>query len=196
MTFEDHQLPGRITNLRFADQSQSLAKMQVAEAMSTQHSDLHADGTTKKQQKYVGLQVTLENKQTLSLGFNAVAHETAQTILDLTLDRIQEFSVLNSEEDSENEKRKILQNLVGLMSDRTSNMKSAGRLLNEHRAAQRNSQIQQSSSSSCIAMHTFRWRCHLLLRRPQCMLQAKGVWSGGQPGMRETRSVQLLQLAF
>lgn len=129
MTFEDHQLPGRTTNLRFADQSHSLVKIQVAEAISTQHFDLHADGTTKKQKKYVGLQVTLDNKQTLSLGFNAVAHETARTILDLTLDRIQELSVLNSEEDSENEKRKIMQNLVGLM-------KSAGRLLNEHRAVQ------------------------------------------------------------
>ena len=61
VTFEDHQLLGRTTNLRFADQSHSLAKMQVAESVSTQHFDLHADGTTKKQ-KYVGLQVTLENK--------------------------------------------------------------------------------------------------------------------------------------
>ena len=58
VTFEDHQLPGRTTNLRFADQSHSLAKMQVAEAMSTQHFDLHADGTTKKQKKYAGHQVT------------------------------------------------------------------------------------------------------------------------------------------
>ena len=62
VTFEDHQLLGRTTNLRFADQSHSLAKMQVAESVSTQHFDLHADGTTKKQKKYVGLQVTLENK--------------------------------------------------------------------------------------------------------------------------------------
>jgi len=66
--------------------------------------------------------VTLANKQTLSIGFNAVAHETARTILDLTLDRIQELSVLNNEEDSENETRKIMQNLVGLVSDRASNM--------------------------------------------------------------------------
>ena len=58
VTFEDHQLPGRTTNLRFSDQSHSLAKMQVAEAISTQHFDQHADGTTKKQKKYVGLQVT------------------------------------------------------------------------------------------------------------------------------------------
>ena len=70
------------------------------------------------------------------MGFNAVAHETARTILDLTLDRIQELSVLNNEEDSKNETRKITQNLVGLMSDRASNMKSAGRLLDEHRAVQ------------------------------------------------------------
>ena len=102
--------------------------MQVAEAMPTQHFYLHADGTTKKHKKYFGLQVTLDNKRTLFLGFNAVAHETARTILDLILDRIQEFSVLNSAEDSENEKRKILQNHVGLTPERASNMKSAGRL--------------------------------------------------------------------
>ena len=64
-----------------------------------------------------------------------------------------------------------------------SNVKSAGRLLNEHRAAQRNSQIQQSSSSSCTAMHTFCWCCQLLLRRLWCMLQrnvvSRATWDEG-----------------
>ena len=132
--FLDSDLPGKTTSLRFADQSHALAKMQVAEETSKQKFDIHSDGTTKKQNKFVGLQVTLQNKQTLSLGFESVAQENAQTLLDVFLDKIHELSLLNYEDDID--ENQIFQNIVGVMTDRASTMKCVGRLLDQHRASQ------------------------------------------------------------
>lgn len=132
VTFPIEALPGKTTSLRFADQSHSLSKIQVAEAISENRYDIHTDGTSKKNKKFVGFQVTLENKQTLCLGFDPVANQTAQTVLDLALNKLDEFAFLTAKEDTEAEKKKMLQNLVGLMSDRASTMKCVGKLLQQH----------------------------------------------------------------
>ena len=78
------------------------------------------------------MQVTLKDKRTLCMGFDPVAHETAQTLLDLAVNKLTEFAVLNSPEDSAKELEKMLGNVVGFMSDQANTMKCAGRLLNEH----------------------------------------------------------------
>ena len=140
--FFSESLPGKTTSLRFADQSHSLSRIQVAEALSQKRYDMHTDGTSKKTKKFVGFQVTLENQQTLCLGFDPVANETAQTVLDIALSKLDEFAMLTSTEDTEAEKKKMLQNLVGLMTDRANTMKCVGKLLKQHITATLQQEVQ------------------------------------------------------
>ena len=77
----------------------------------------------------MGFQVTLENKKTLALGFEPVAHETAQTLLDLALTKLEELSLLFSPEDSQSRFKTMLANIVGVMTDRAGTMKAFGKQL-------------------------------------------------------------------
>ena len=61
-----------------------------------------------------------------------MANETAQTVLDLALSKLNEFATLTFREDTEAEKKKMLKNLVGLMTDRANTMKCVGKLLQQH----------------------------------------------------------------
>ena len=97
-----------------------------------QQFDLQCDGTSRSNNKFDGMQVTLKDKRTQCMGFDPVAHETAQTLLDLAVNKLTEFAVLNSPEDSAKELERMLGNVVGFMSDQANTMKCAGRLLNEH----------------------------------------------------------------
>ena len=144
VAFPDDALPAKSSNLRFADQSHGLAKLQIADELGKQEFDLHCDGTSRSNKKFVGMQVTLKNKRTLCMGFDPVAHETAQTLLDLAINKLTEFAVLNSPQDSAKELERMLGNVVGFMSDRANTMKCVGRLLNEHitTALQKEIQIQ------------------------------------------------------
>lgn len=85
-------LPSK-TSLRFVHQTHAVAKLQIADALTSNKYDLHADGTSRSTKKYIGFQVTLEDKSTLGLGFDPVAHDTAQTILDLALHKLSELSL-------------------------------------------------------------------------------------------------------
>ena len=132
VNFEDHSLPSKTSALRFTEQIHPVANLHIAEELSQQHFDLHIDGTSKNTKKYVGMQVTLEDKTTLSLGFDPVAHETAQTLLDLALSKLLELAQLHSPEDAEQQLRNMLSNLVGVMSDRAATMKAFSKRLQDH----------------------------------------------------------------
>ena len=108
-------------DLRFA------AKLQIADQLGKQEFDLHCDGTSHSNKKCVGMQVALKNKRTLCIGF-----DPAQTLLDLAKNKLTEFAVLNSPQDSAKELERMLGNVVGFMSDRANTMKCVGRLLNKH----------------------------------------------------------------
>ena len=128
--------------IRFADQSHGLAKLQIADELGKQEFDLHCDGTSCSNKNLVVMQVTLKNKTTLSMGFDPVAHETAQTLLDLAINKLTKFAVLNSPQDSAKELERMLGNVVGFMSDRANTMKCVGRLLNKHITAALQKEIQ------------------------------------------------------
>ena len=123
----DNMLPSKTSNLRFADQTHAVAKMHVAGKLATKKFDLHADGTSRSTKKYVGFQVTLQDKKTLALGFDPVSQETAQTLLDVSLSKLEEFSLLHSPEDSQNQLKIMLGNIVGIMTDRAVKMKCFGK---------------------------------------------------------------------
>ena len=75
------------------------------------------------------MQATLEDKTTLSLGFDPVANETAQTVLDLALQKLNDYALLLDPADADQQIKNILKNLVGVMTDRAANMKAFDRQL-------------------------------------------------------------------
>ena len=140
--FYEHSLPSKTTNLRIADQTHSLAKFHIAEEMANKEYDLHTDGTSKNTKKYVGFQVTLEDKKMLSLGFDPVARENVQTVLDLTVNKLSELALLYSPDDSAHQLKNMLRNMVGIMTDRANTMKAFDRQLDSLRTEVANPEIQ------------------------------------------------------
>ena len=57
VAFPDDALPAKSSNLRFADQSHGLAKLQlqIADELGKQECDLHCDGTSRGNKKCVGM---------------------------------------------------------------------------------------------------------------------------------------------
>ena len=94
--------------------------------------DLHSDGTTKDHRKYVGHQVTLDSGESMSLGFTMVATEDSQTLLAIACNLFQELADIY-ENNAEQHYKTMLANMVGLMSDRASVMKSFDRQFDDHR---------------------------------------------------------------
>ena len=140
--FSDADLPGKTSCLRYAAHSNVLAKMQAAEALTENKFDLHCDGTTKNGKKYVAMQANLQNKKILSLGFDYVAQENAETLLTLTLDKVQQLAELGDLPDCGEAQKRILTNLISTMTDRAAVMKSYSRLLNDHRIESLNTDVQ------------------------------------------------------
>jgi len=123
-------LPSERTVRRYADQGHVLAKIQVAEAVVSNTFDIHSDGTTRDKRKYIGYQVTT-SEGPLSCGFTTVASENASTLIETTLTMLQELSEVFCPEDKEHYYRQILQNLSGVMTDRTAVMKKYKKDLND-----------------------------------------------------------------
>ena len=123
-------LPSERTVRRYADQAHILAKMQVAETVLVANFDLHVDGTSCDHKKYVGQQVTT-SAGSLACGFTPVAVENAVTLVETTLNLLQELSEVYSDEEREQNFLRILGNLSGVMSDCASVMKKYKEELND-----------------------------------------------------------------
>ena len=117
------QLPSKSSCLRFINIGHVIAKLHIREETSTNKFDLHTDGTSRSKLKYVGQQVTLCDKTTLSLGFILVAREDAKCLMQITLDIFEELDGLDIENRG-SQLKDILRNLVSMMSDRAAVMKA------------------------------------------------------------------------
>ena len=115
-------LPSERTVGRYADQGHVLAKIQVTEAVASNTSDIHSDGTTCDKRKYIGYQVT-PSEGPLSCGFTTVALENSSTLVNPTLTMLQELSEVFCPEEKEHYFRQILQNLSGVTTDIAAVMK-------------------------------------------------------------------------
>ena len=127
------ELPSERTTLRYADQGHVLSKIHVASKLEGCGAyDLHSDGTTKDHRKYVGHQVTLDSGESMSLGFTMVSTEDTQTLLSIACNLFQELADIY-ENDADDHYKTMLANMVGLMSDRASVMKSFDRQFDDQR---------------------------------------------------------------
>ncbi|KAL8599848.1 hypothetical protein ACOMHN_038421 [Nucella lapillus] len=129
----DSDLPSQRSALRFVDQGHVISKAHVAERLlHTDHWDLHTDGTTRNGFKYVCHQITTTGGS-LSLGFAPVATEDTTTLVELTIQILEEISDLYPEAEAQQNFVQMLHGLSGIMTDRASVMKSFGRSLEEER---------------------------------------------------------------
>ena len=77
----------------------------------------------------------------LSLGFDPVARENVQTVLDLTVNKLSELSLLYSPDDSAQQLKNMLRNMVGMI-DRANTMRAFDRQLDSLRTEVANPEIQ------------------------------------------------------
>ncbi|XP_045190091.2 uncharacterized protein LOC123547228 [Mercenaria mercenaria] len=131
-------LPSSTTVQAIVDEGHFLAKTFISQKLSeTENWGLNRDGTTRRKQKILDTSVTLASGDILSLGFTRVAHETAETINNMTKDHVTELATLNqclsTDESVEHFVKESLGKLAFTMSDRASNEKKADRLLDEWR---------------------------------------------------------------
>ena len=74
------------TVLNMADEGHFMSKLQIAEnVLQSKDVTLHADGTTRDDNKMVGQQINLPSGATLGLGFVGVDTESSSTLLELTI---------------------------------------------------------------------------------------------------------------
>ena len=123
-------LPSERTVRRYGDQGHVLAKIQVAEAVVSNTSDIHSDGTTHDKRKYIGYQVTT-SVAPLSCGFTTVASENSSTLVETTSTMLQELSKVFCVKEKEHYLRQILQNISGVMTNRGTVMKKYKKDLND-----------------------------------------------------------------
>ncbi|KAK7095511.1 hypothetical protein V1264_006907 [Littorina saxatilis] len=127
-------LPSQRSALRFSDQAHVITKAHVMDVLMEQDNyDLHIDGTSRSGNKYISQSVNTP-EGTLSLGYTPLAREDTSSLLEVTIQMLEEVSDLSAS--GEEAQEKFLQLLSGLstvMSDRAAVMKSYGRALEEER---------------------------------------------------------------
>ncbi|GFS27350.1 nucleoprotein TPR-like [Elysia marginata] len=116
-------LPSEQTLRDITDEAHVLSKLLMAEKLQQSKFILHLDGTSRDKRKIVGHQVTLENGDTLSLGYVDVATEDAATLLDVTISILRELGEIYAPAEQDLVFRDILRKLKGTMTDRASVMK-------------------------------------------------------------------------
>ena len=128
-------LPKKTSVFRYVDSAHAVAKMQLQEQMQKNRFDLHTDGTSRCKKSFIGQQITLENKSSLSCGFHRVSTESAETLVDITMALITEIASVTTDDEEEIARsvKQMLKNLNALMSDRASVMKSFDQELDKTR---------------------------------------------------------------
>ncbi|KAL4219419.1 Piwi-like protein 1 [Mactra antiquata] len=131
-------LPSSTTVQTIVDEGHYLAKAFISKQLSeTENWGLNRDGTTRKKQKILDTTITLSSGDVLSLGFNRVAHETAETINNVTKNHMNELANVNANMNkgvsTDSFVKTSLEKLAFTMSDRASNEKKADRLLDNWR---------------------------------------------------------------
>ena len=119
-------LPSTKTVCRFIKHAGTIGKLQIGETLSnSSHFDLNLDGTTKQGKKYLSHQITTDQGQSLSLGFETVAEENASTLAETATNVLEELSVIYENDPGKRQETflEYLQKLKGLMTDQAAVMK-------------------------------------------------------------------------
>ena len=117
-------LPSQRSALRISDQAHVMSKAHVAQVLLQEDfHDLHVDGTSRGGQKYIAQAVTTTTG-THSLGFTSLAMEDTTTLVEVTLQMLEELSGLHTQHEAQQNFLDTLSRLSAVMTDRASVMKS------------------------------------------------------------------------
>lgn len=153
------ELPNPSTVQVIVDEGHFLAKKFIAEKINkVDNWGLGRDGTTRRKEKILDTSVTLDTGDVISLGFNRVANETAETINNITKRHIEELGTLHNPSNESEYVANALQKLSFTMSDRASNEKKADRLLDEWR-----DNMLEGYEGDTEVVHHFHCMAHVLL---------------------------------
>ena len=166
--FHEKDLPCMQMALNVADEGHVLTKFQAVERMlEAENFTLHSDRMSRNGQKIIGHQVSLDNGETLSLGFMTVATEDAATLLDVAVHLLEEIQQVYCFEKSEEEKSLIFSSLLSklTMTDRAAVMKCYDKKLKEFLK----SQLGQDATLHFLHCNThcslgFSWACDIALK--------------------------------
>ena len=158
---EEKDLPCTSSVLNMSDEGHVLSKIQAAEKiLDTKNCTIHTDGTSRGGEKFLGFQVSLDTGETLDLGYQLVATEDAATLLDVTVNLLNEIHELYTydlemtEEEKENIFKQLLTKITSTMTDRVAVMKSYDKKLEE---------FLKSQVGQDITLHFLHCNAHCLL---------------------------------
>ncbi|KAL8610059.1 hypothetical protein ACOMHN_045457 [Nucella lapillus] len=156
---KEEDLPKLQTSINIADEGHFLAKFQATETiLAADNVTLHTDGTSRGAHKIVGQQITLDSGATLYLGLNTVATEDSETLLEVTIQMLQELSDVYAAEETNDRKEGVfnalLTKLTSCMSDRAAVMKLFSTKLSD---------FLQSTLGQEVTLHFLKCNAHFLL---------------------------------
>ncbi|KAL8594767.1 hypothetical protein ACOMHN_047485 [Nucella lapillus] len=156
---KEEDLPKLQTCINIADEGHFLAKFQATETiLAADNVTLHTDGTSRGAHKIVGQQITLDSGATLYLGLNTVATEDSETLLEVTIQMLQELSDVYAAEETNDRKEEVfnafLTKLTSCMSDRAAVMKLFSTKLSD---------FLQSILGQEVTLHFLKCNAHFLL---------------------------------
>ncbi|KAL8615928.1 hypothetical protein ACOMHN_034604 [Nucella lapillus] len=156
---KEEDLPKLQTSINIADEGHFLAKFQATETiLAADNVTLHTDGTSRGAHKIVGQQITLDSGATLYLGLNTVATEDSETLLEVTIQMLQELSDVYAAEETNDRKEEVfnalLTKLTSCMSDRVAVMKLFSTKLSD---------FLQSTLGQEVTLHFLKCNAHFLL---------------------------------
>ncbi|KAL8580974.1 hypothetical protein ACOMHN_017540 [Nucella lapillus] len=156
---KEEDLPKLQTSINIADEGHFLAKFQATEtSLAADNVTLHTDGTSRGAHKIVGQQITLDSGATLYLGLNTVAKEDSETLLEVTIQMLQELSDVYAAEETNDRKEEVfnalLTKLTSCMSDRAAVMKLFSTKLSD---------FLQSTLGQEVTLHFLKCNAHFLL---------------------------------
>ena len=132
------ELPCPRTCLNFMQEAHHIAKQQVVEEISqSEHFTYCTDGTSRQKLHYMEHHAVLDNGSTLSIGFTEVPDDKSNTLLEKSIDLLDELSDVHCQANEGTDKndvfKTILVKMKSLMSDRAANMKLFNQKMLEHK---------------------------------------------------------------
>lgn len=122
------ELPSPRSCINFMYEAHHIAKQHVASSIrGCNHFMYGSDGTSRQKRHYLEHHIVLDNGSTLSIGFSEVPDDKAETLLDKSINLIDELSDIYCTVEDRAEKghvfAEILRKMKCMMSDRAANMK-------------------------------------------------------------------------
>ncbi|GFR79596.1 hypothetical protein ElyMa_004024700 [Elysia marginata] len=153
------ELPSSSSALNFADEAHHISMHQIVDQIKrTDHYTYASDGTSRQKRQYLERHIILADKTQLSIGFTEIATDDAKTLLEQTLEMLDELSSIYCQTEKalkDDVFKELITKMKCLMSDRA----AVNKLFNKKMAEFR----QDYLGNETPAMHFLYCNAHFLL---------------------------------